>query len=533
MTHELQTIVASRAATGDRRILNTVRVWDTAEGRFTAFYFRAEVCAGEDVPVYAVLGIPAGDGPFPGVLHYHGGGQTANPYLVEALVRHGYAAISFDWTGPTEGREHVTRWNGVVRYSGVEPDEARLIRALAAGRQCLSLLAEHPRVDAERLGEFGISWGGFQTWLLNAIDDRLKAAIAIYGCGITPARARFYFQNEIEQAGGFDEKRWFALFHPAGYARRQHAPVLFVNGTNDFFGWMNSYRLLARTLDGRHRCAFAPHLNHGVGSLNGTMLAWLDHHLRDRAFPEAPRLEMERRADGLLLRSPRLPGAQAATIYVATETGVGPDLFWHPYVAEAQGGDFRVAIPWAALPCRRLLGYVHQRWADGVELSSVPVRGEGDPAARIVREPMFPLAPDFWTGPSSTDPFYPYMPLGGDNTGPAWEVTEDNLAYQFNTRLVAESCRRPARGQRFACRLGGPVQDPVTVAFLKYAGSPREQRFQGEFSRAALADGIRLDECKGSAGQGLRTAAGLSHLYIGGTAAGPGVVRLLAAGWRE
>ncbi|HEY3415598.1 MAG TPA: dienelactone hydrolase family protein [Armatimonadota bacterium] len=532
MTNELREIVASRVRTGDRRVLQTVREWETAEGRFTAFYFRAEVCGGAAVPVYAVLGVPAGAGPFPGVLHFHGGGQTANPYLVEALVRHGYAAISFDWTGPREEREHVTRWNTAVRYSSVEPDAARIIRALTAGRQCLSILSEHPRVDATRLGEFGISWGGFQTWLLNAVDDRLKAAIAIYGCGITPAQARCYFQGEVAETGGVDAQRWFSLFHPAHYARCQHAPVLFVNGTNDFFGWMNNYRQLARKLDGRHRCAFAPHLNHAVGTLNPTLLAWLDHHLRDRAFPDAPRLEMERHSDGLRLRSPQLPGAHAATFYVAAETGVGPDLFWHPYAAECRGGEFHVAIPWADLPCRRLLGYIHQRWADGVELSSVPVRIDGAPAARVDAESAFPLAPEFWYGPAPTDPFYPYLPLGGGTTGPAREVTDSDLAYQFNTRLVAEARWRPARGQRFSCHLDGPVQDPVTVAVLKYAGSPREQRFQGEFSRAALAEGIRLDELKGAAGQGLRNGAGLSHLFLGGTATGPGVVRLLTAGWR-
>ncbi|MDD5706222.1 MAG: hypothetical protein PHR35_09870, partial [Kiritimatiellae bacterium] len=145
----LKTIVDARIATGDRKIVRRVRDLRTAAGSFHAFYFRSEVCRGRDVPVYAIMGIPAGQGPFPGVLHYHGGGQTANPELVARLVDEGYAAISFDWTGPKEGREHTTRWNGCTpRYSAVAPDAALLIRALTAGRQALTLLAGHPRVDA-------------------------------------------------------------------------------------------------------------------------------------------------------------------------------------------------------------------------------------------------------------------------------------------------------------------------------------------------------------------------------------------------
>lgn len=93
----------------------------------------------------------------PGVLHYHGGGQTANPELVDMLVGHGYAAISFDWTGPREDRKYVTRWNGCVpRYSDMASDESLLIRALTAGRQALSLLNDHPRVDFRHLGAFGV-----------------------------------------------------------------------------------------------------------------------------------------------------------------------------------------------------------------------------------------------------------------------------------------------------------------------------------------------------------------------------------------
>ena len=461
---------------------------------------------------------------------------------METLVGHGYAAISFDWTGPREQREHVTRWpEAGIRYSAVAPDEAYMVRAVTAARQCLSLLAAHPRVDGERLGEFGISWGGYQTWLLNAVDDRLKAAIAIYGCGITPGQARFYFRDEVKQSGSFDETRWFKLFHPANYARCQHAPVLYINGTNDFFGWMNSYRQLAGKLDGRHRCAFAPHCNHAVATLNPTLLAWLDHHLRGRAFPEAPQLEVAQRSAGLVLRSPQLPGAASADFFVAAENGVGPDYFWQPLPAVLKNGIFTARLPAAAITSVKTMVYAHQRLADGVEISSVPVCTNRlvNSAARVRRiraAEHFPLTPDLWYGGAPVDPFYPYVPLPTVGDGPGMESSVndgDSRTYQFNTRLVGAARFRPLPGDRFYCRLEGPVQEPVTVALLRYAGSPRERHYHADCSMAALARGIHLHELKDAGGQGLRSAAGLSHLYIGGKMTKVGLVRLVAAGWRR
>ena len=530
----LKDVVDERMAGGDRAILKTVRKWKTALGSFSAFFFRSEVCRGADVPVYAVMGLPRGEGPFPGILHYHGGGQTANPELVELLVRQGYAAISFDWTGPRENREHVTRWHGCVpRYSGMEPDESLLIRALTAGRQALTILAEHPRVDSARLGQFGISWGGFQTWLLNAMDNRLRAAVAMYGCGITRSQALSYFTDELKLQRNFDPEAWLERFNPINYASDQQAPVLFLNGTNDFFGWMNTFRRLAGRLDERHRAAFAPHLNHAIGTLNPTFLAWLNGHLRGGGFPGQPIVSGKWTRHGVELRSAALSHAKSAVFYVASAHDVGPDSFWMPVVAQRSGGYFTARIAAAALSSRQVLVYAHQHSAHGIETSSFPLHLTGTPRpAPVFEGGPLPLTSDLWYGPASVDPLCPFIPLRPhplrNGNGPAWKTASD-LNFSFNTRVVALTRYCPRTGAYFRCRLHGPVTDPVIVAVLQFAGSPRERHFQGGFSRVALARGVPLGTLKDSRDDSLPAGTPLSHLCICGTTQRPGTVRLEAA----
>ena len=49
----------------------------------------------------------------------------------------------------------------------------------------VSLLASLPDVDSKRLGITGISWGGYLTCIVASLDDRLRVAVPVYGCGFS------------------------------------------------------------------------------------------------------------------------------------------------------------------------------------------------------------------------------------------------------------------------------------------------------------------------------------------------------------
>src|SRR6185369_16174733 len=122
--------------------------------------------------VFAYRGMPTGkEGDrFPAVLHIHGGGQTAWLQWVRFWTRRGYECVSYDFCGkvPGRGEDVVTDWGATPGYWMADPAVARSsVRPTPkhsawyhwtlVARRGLTLLEQSPRVDADRMGVFGIS----------------------------------------------------------------------------------------------------------------------------------------------------------------------------------------------------------------------------------------------------------------------------------------------------------------------------------------------------------------------------------------
>ena len=260
--------------------------------RFTV----AELKCGE-VTTYGCVACPAGDGPFPALLHIHGGGQTCDREAVCEWVAEGYAAMSFDWTG---GADHPERVLGEVMslpedYAaeiGV-PNAPLQFFGHAAARCCLSILESLPEVDSEHIGIYGISWGGFLSWLVNGTDPRVKCAVSIYGTGglFREGHIWDYSWQNLTRA---ERARWLSIMEPASYIHSQNSPMLHISGTNDFFGAVNvAAELLSALPDSR--ADFTPNSNHHFGSGSVELIkAFFNHYLRDGdAPPECPDLRIE------------------------------------------------------------------------------------------------------------------------------------------------------------------------------------------------------------------------------------------------
>ena len=109
----------------------------------------------------ALLVLPEGDGRVPLVDHIYGGPQTTqvpagpvDPDYADAimLAREGLATIFIDARGtPRRGTEFVHAQDGRLGAT-VIADHASALR---------ELLASHPRLDADRVGIMGHSWGGY------------------------------------------------------------------------------------------------------------------------------------------------------------------------------------------------------------------------------------------------------------------------------------------------------------------------------------------------------------------------------------
>lgn len=108
----------------------------------------------------------------PGIVLCCGYTGVKNLYLddmARRLAAAGFVAMTFDYKGWGESEGERLR---LAPYSRVEDTQA-----------ALTFLEHLPEVDADRLGLYGISYGGSTATFTAAIDPRVKAVVSVTGVG--------------------------------------------------------------------------------------------------------------------------------------------------------------------------------------------------------------------------------------------------------------------------------------------------------------------------------------------------------------
>ncbi len=257
--------------------------WETKRDGITLIalrYFSHDI---GDFPLQmaGILAVPSSKGPHPALLHLHGGAQCAQEEVAFAWAERGYVTLCPDWSvlAGVNDAPHATVWpDGMpfIYQTACDASEASIGHIVRSVRQGLSLLASWPSVQSDRIGMVGISWGGLMTWLVNGTDTRLRTAIAAYGCGLAPERDA--------------SASWRAAFQPLTVAHTQHAPILHLNGTHDFFGHLDTAEDLLRRVGTKARRLYVPNEDHGLNeTARACAYAWLARHLRgDGSIPPEP-----------------------------------------------------------------------------------------------------------------------------------------------------------------------------------------------------------------------------------------------------
>lgn len=127
-------------------------------------------------------------GPFPAIINPHGHwkcGRLENsadasvPGRCINFAKQGMIAFSYDMVGYCDSKQIVHHWHTV------DNDHYHLWGISLAGLQlwnsirALDFVLSLPEVDSERIGCTGASGGGTQTFLLTAVDDRVKCAAPV------------------------------------------------------------------------------------------------------------------------------------------------------------------------------------------------------------------------------------------------------------------------------------------------------------------------------------------------------------------
>jgi hypothetical protein len=134
---------------------------------------------GGEVPALVV--VPKGEGPFPGVIVQHGLPDTKEGMLPAGidLARTGALAVLIDapFNRPQQGRVR----SDPLTFTPKDRDEQ--IQLIVDQRRAVDLLVARPDVNNKQLAYFGVSYGAAMGGLLAGVEDRIKAYVLAVGDG--------------------------------------------------------------------------------------------------------------------------------------------------------------------------------------------------------------------------------------------------------------------------------------------------------------------------------------------------------------
>jgi dienelactone hydrolase len=375
--------------------------WTTKTAAYKEVYFSATI-DGQTARVYGIYAAPlktnppgSGDRPggtnatVPAVMHLHGGGQTVDGQWLEAWTARGYAVLTCNYHGIWEDRERYTIYPETLKqgnhkhFAGKDMATVPSVRASswyiwsAVARRALTYLRQQPEVDRERIGAFGISMGGTTMWSF-AMDGRLKAACAIYGCGWN----RYYRHlprfdpSPVLPAMTDDDRVWLTGMAPEGCAPYVKCPMLFLSGSNDTHGNMDrAYQTLARLPAAiEHREAFTPRFCHhvGVDSAQNVFL-WMETCLNGGPpWPKSPVVKVGLGSNGepaATLTVDRPEDVEKVAIYYAVSNPRPMSRNWRNATAVRTDDGWRAKLPVLDAGAY-LFAYANVRYNSGVNLSS-------------------------------------------------------------------------------------------------------------------------------------------------------------------
>ncbi len=312
-------------------------------------YYEGEPFQGQPTRIFAYYARPAkGSGPFPAMLLVHGGGGKAFREWAEHWAQRGYVALAMDLAGHgpdgplPEGGPDQNDQNKFRDFTGSEVNQMWSYHAVAAVIRGHSLLASQKEVDRNRIGITGISWGGYLTCIVAGLDDRLKVAVPVYGCGFlhqnSAWRPRFESMSEAQR------HRWVHAFDPSRYLSGVRCPILFLNGSNDFAYPLDSYQKSYQQIKGPITLSVKVRLRHGHIWTFGEVDYFVDGVLK--GGEPLPNLKPMNINDGLATTTfySKVPVTKAELNYTI-DVGEWQKRSWKTVPAEMTNGRVTARLP--------------------------------------------------------------------------------------------------------------------------------------------------------------------------------------------
>ncbi len=351
--------------------------------------YEGEPYQGKPTRVFAYLARPEKvEGKVPAMVLVHGGGGSAFKEWAELWARRGYVALAMDLAGNGPDKKRLPdggpAQDDATKFADVPVKDAWTYHAVADVLRAVSLLAAQPDVDASRIGVTGISWGGYLTCIVAGLDDRLKVAVPVYGCGFLDEDS--VWLPTFDTMTAERRKAWTDQFDPSRYLAQARMPVLFVNGTNDFAYPMGSYQKSYRLVKDRTLCVTVnmPH-GHRQGWAPVEIGLFVDQQLRggkpltriESAQRDGNKVEVKFRSE--------VPVTSAALHYT-TDGGPWPKRKWQTREVKVDGTTVRAELP-EGRPLVYFLTLTDERKATvSTEHEVLPAPDKPEPRKRLREE---------------------------------------------------------------------------------------------------------------------------------------------------
>jgi len=325
--------------------------WADREAPVRSLYYESVPYGGKSTRVFAYWATPgtlAGDTSLdrdlPAVVLVHGGGGTAFPQWAKLWAERGYAAIAMDLADRGADRKPLADGgpdqSDDTKFGKIDAPvtEQWTYHAVADVILAHSLVRSFPSVDAKRTAVTGISWGGYLTCIVAGLDQRFRAAVPVYGCGFLDEGSawdgRFAAMTDAQR------EKWMRLWDPSRYVGSASMPVLFVNGTNDFAYWLESYAktyaLVAAEKRHQRITVRMPH-GHYQGWAPKEIGQFIDQHLL--GSKPLPRVASPSIADGRVRAAvDAATPLKRAALHFTAETAPSPKRAWRTLPASLVDG---------------------------------------------------------------------------------------------------------------------------------------------------------------------------------------------------
>ncbi len=322
-------------------------------------YYQSRSFKGKPVRIFGYFCYPAkANKKLPAIIISHGGGGLANLGRTIGWAKHGYAVLSIDLPGQGEQRAR-SRSTGpdmdvyVLLRTKPDPTYNYLIHSVAAVRNGITFLTQRNMVDAERIGMVGLSWGGVNAIFTNGQDKRLKTAVNVFGAGYIPEGCTWQERFNVMSAKELGD--WNQYIDPKNFLKTQHAPILFITGTNDHCYYLNTFQKSYAEVNSPKKLILIPNLRHKfLGYMQSIVIRWLDNKLKyDGSFPEVEMLSMFRKGKDKIIVPVKASGItklKTATLYYANGGPSGwTNKKWKAIKGYFENGIYYFGIPTALI----------------------------------------------------------------------------------------------------------------------------------------------------------------------------------------